>query len=270
MKIAYIGIDLMLTILEKLLDYGCEVLEIFTCKTDNFTEFNTGIIDFAKKHNIRFTDERITVSDFERLKNNGCEAVFCAGYYHKITIFRDIPTVNVHPSLLPHGKGSWPMPYYILEGLPYGGMSIHKAEEGFDEGDILVQRKFPLSAQDNLESYMSKAIESIDDDLRRLSCDFLTYYNNAKPQNGPGCYLKAPDKDMFTVNANTSVDEADRIFRAFYGYECYYNDNGREYLLIKSKALNDAKYSKIDGCLSFKLKDGFAVCKKENVYDVEQ
>ena len=268
MKIAYIGIDLMFPVLEKLVECGCEVLEIFTCKTDNFTEFNTKVISYASKNKTRYTDEPITIGDFDRLKQNGCEAVFCAGYYHKIPVYKDIPTVNIHPSLLPHGKGSWPMPYYILEGKSKGGITVHKVADGFDTGDILMQKEFSLTNNDNLETYMCKAISVLCEDMHMLVRDFHKLYNNAKLQ-GDGCYLKAPSEEMYTVNESTSCYDANRIFRAFYGYECYYKSDDRCCILIRPKAVKSDEYMQNDRYMAFNLFDGYAVCEKEHVYDVK-
>ena len=267
MKITYIGIDLMFPVLKKLVECGCEVLEIFTCKTDNFTEFNTEITAYAVKNGIRLTDERITVKDFDRLKSSGCEAVFCAGYYHKIPVYKDIPTVNIHPSLLPHGKGSWPMPYYILEGKSKGGITVHKVAEGFDTGDILWLNEFSLTKKDNLETYMCKAMSVLCEDMHMLVRNFRKLYDNAKPQ-GDGCYLKAPSAEMYTVTESTSCYDADRIFRAFYGYECYYKTGNNCLILIKPHAVKNDEYVQNDGCIAFRLSDGYAVCEKEHVFDV--
>ena len=269
MKIAYIGIDIMFSVLEILSQNGCEIAEIFTCKTDNFTEFNTKITAFAEKNGIPYTDMPITVSDFDRLLQKGCEAVICAGYYHRIPVYEKIPTVNVHPSYLPYGRGSWPMPYYILENRRLGGISVHKVAEGYDTGDILFQRRFRLTSKDNLETYMEKAIEAISDDLKCLSDRFKKMFSFAEPQKGKGVYLKAPSKDMFTVNSQTDIKTADRIFRAFYGYECFYTDGVHEYMLIKPKAVNRTKCSDCDKYIAFKLSDGFAVCEKELVKKVK-
>lgn len=258
----------MFPVLEKLAECGCEVLEIFTCKTDNFTEFNTQITSYASKNAIRCTDERITVCDFVRLKENGCDAVFCAGYYHKIPVYKDIPTVNIHPSLLPHGKGSWPMPYYILEGKSKGGITVHKVAEGFDTGDILMQKEFALTNEDNLETYMCKAISVLCDDIDLLVSDFRKLYDNAKPQ-GEGCYLKAPCKEMYTVTENTSCYDADRIFRAFYGYECYYKSENKSRILIKPYAVKSCENIQNDRYIAFRLSDGYAVCEKEHIFDVK-
>ena len=146
LKIAYIGIDLFFYALQSLVNLGCEVVEIFTCKTDNKTEFNVQICEFAKTNRIPCKMERITKEDILRLKDKGVEFAVCGGYYFRIPWDSELPIVNIHPSLLPVGRGSWPMPQTILKGLKKSGVTVHKIAEGFDEGDILLQREFDVES----------------------------------------------------------------------------------------------------------------------------
>ena len=78
MKIAYIGIDLFAPALEILLSEGCELLELFTCRTDNLTEFNSKVISIAQNAGVPYKLDRITIADFVRIKEKGCEAVILA------------------------------------------------------------------------------------------------------------------------------------------------------------------------------------------------
>ena len=85
MKIAYIGIDLLDAALKTLLQCeNCEIIKIFTCPTDNKTEFNTEIIALAEAHHIPWTDQRIREADMEALKAAGCEGVICTASGYEI------------------------------------------------------------------------------------------------------------------------------------------------------------------------------------------
>lgn len=61
MKIAYVGIDLLKCVLDTVLDSGCEVIKLFTCHTDNVTEFNTGVIDSARRAGIPYSSTESSV-----------------------------------------------------------------------------------------------------------------------------------------------------------------------------------------------------------------
>lgn len=251
MKIAYIGLDLFFPALEALDRLGCEIVEIFTCETDNITEFNVDIIHFAKEHNIPYTTKRITVQDIERLKQKGCHMAICGGYYFKIPIDKDLPMVNIHPSLLPMGRGSWPMPISILRGDKKSGVTIHKIAEGFDTGDILLQESFDISKKETLKTFMDKACGLAVRMMKSLTENFNELYENAVPQ-GEGEYLEAPTERDWTVTDKMTVDEADVILRAFYGYECVYRSEDSMYVMINARAVRTGNTNKV-----LKLKDGY-------------
>ena len=126
MKTAYLGIDLLKPVLDALLEEGVQVLKLFTCPVDNVTEFNTAVIRAAEERGIPHTLERITAADLEALAAQGCELLVCAGYYYRAPVTDAFPMVNFHPTPLPVGRGSWPMPRLILEGAAYGGGLRHR------------------------------------------------------------------------------------------------------------------------------------------------
>lgn len=253
MKIAYIGIDLFFTALESLVEQNCEIAEIFTCKTDNKTEFNVKICEFARKNGIPCKMTRITVEDVERLKQKGCKMAVCAGYYFKIPWDAGLPIVNIHPSLLPVGRGSWPMPQTILRGMEKSGVTFHKIAEGFDTGDILLQREFLLDKKETLVGFMNKVYALIPQMIKELIENFDSLWVNALPQSGDE-YWEAPTREDITVKADMTVREADLILRAFLGYECYYED---KFEIIGGRAVEGEGVEN-----TLPLKDGYIIYEK--------
>ena len=51
---------------------------------------------------------------------------------------------NLHPSFLPYNRGDQPLLWATVEGTPHG-VTIHKVNERFDEGNIISQSRFTLS-----------------------------------------------------------------------------------------------------------------------------
>ena len=74
MKTAFIGIDILYPVLEALSRSGVEIRRIFTCDTDNITEFNTRVAAFARERGIALQRERLRQEDLIRLAEAGCEA----------------------------------------------------------------------------------------------------------------------------------------------------------------------------------------------------
>jgi methionyl-tRNA formyltransferase len=52
--------------------------------------------------------------------------------------------LNVHPSLLPRFRGPAPLFWALRAGVAETGVAIHFMDEGFDTGDVALQRPFPL------------------------------------------------------------------------------------------------------------------------------
>lgn len=221
MKIAYLGYDVLYPCLTALEAAGCSVMEIFTCKTDNLYEFNLKVSAFAERRNIPCHIERITLDDIHRLKDAGCQAIFCAGYFYKVPVDRSLPIVNVHPAMLPIGRGAWPMPVVIMRGLTQSGVTLHKMEKELDAGDILLQRAFPVTQQDNLETLTETVCEIASSLCARIVANFDEYWDGATPQGDCYEYWACPQKEDYTITQNTPPNEAEKILRAFYGFDCY-------------------------------------------------
>ena len=257
-KIVYIGIDLFYPALLELSKL-CEIGQIVTCKTDNVTEFNCRICHFAKEHHIPLKFGRITVADLDDWSNGGFDLVICAGYYHRIPVRSKerLPIVNIHPSLLPKGRGAWPMPIAILEGHTKSGVTIHKMSERFDEGDILLQKEIPLYSDDNLETLTMRIWQVLPELMGQLIGDFEQLWTLARVQ-GEGEYLRMPEEKDWTVTSEMDCREADKILRAFWGYECIYRNGCDKFELIYGQIRRRGA----SGIFTFPIKDGEIIADK--------
>ena len=242
MKTAYVGIDILYPVLTSLYDTGCEIVRIFTCKTDNVTEFNTQTIAFAKAHDIPLQIERITEDDLYDLEDAGCRFLLAGGYYHRIPVTGTLPIVNTHPALLPLGRGAWPMPLTILKHLKESGVTMHRMEAELDTGDIILQERVPVYEDDDLKTLTARQNSLIPDMVKRLVSDFDRLWAAAVPQGDGAEYWEMPTERDWTVTSDMGFDEADLILRAFYGYECVYLDtkSGEKYEIIDGRAHRNA------------------------------
>ena len=69
--------------------------------------------------------------------------------------FLNIPThgsIQYHPSLLPAYRGPSAINWPIIKGETETGLSIFWPDNGLDTGDVLIQKKTPISATDTLGS----------------------------------------------------------------------------------------------------------------------
>ena len=236
MKIAYAGFDLMAPALETLGETN-EIVRLFTCAVDGDFETNDRVIAFAKCRDIPYTTDRIAQDDIDDLIAGGCELLVSAGYYYRIPVDGRLPMVNIHPSLLPYGRGAWPMPLAILDDLPETGVTVHKTEESFDAGDILLQRRFALTPDDTLESLMDTVNSLLPDMMRELTADLSALWNGARPQ-GEGVYQEEPQPENYLLTKDADPAFADRVLRAFWGFYTVYTDGDRVFRIRKGRAVS--------------------------------
>ena len=230
-KVAFVGFDDGFAAMEALANEGCQLLKLFTCQVDPATESNAQVIAKAQQLQIPYTTQKITRQDLQWLKDNGCQLLLSAAYYHKIPTDPTLPMVNIHPTCLPRGRGGWPTPVMILRGEKQGGVTFHKIASGFDTGDIILQHTFPLAEDEDLETLMAKVYRQIPPMVHELLSDFDRLYQNAKPQR-PGEVYPTPTEADFTVTEQMPAQQIDRILRAFRGFPCLVHKGGWEYVLL--------------------------------------
>lgn len=66
---------------------------------------------------------------------------------------------NLHPSLLPYNRGSYPNVWSIVDGTP-AGATLHRIDAGIDTGEIIAQREIPVEPVDTGETLYRKLEET--------------------------------------------------------------------------------------------------------------
>ncbi len=64
--------------------------------------------------------------------------------------------LNVHSALLPKYRGMLPTFWALVNGEPETGVTVHRMVEGIDGGDIILQRRVPIAADETLLMLMRK------------------------------------------------------------------------------------------------------------------
>lgn len=233
MRICYLGYDFFYGCLEELLKLkDIKILKVFTFETDNKYNFNCYVEKLAKENNIPIKHTRITREDIEELIKEGCELLISAGYEYKIPVFPEnkIKQINIHPTLLPMGRGPWPLPYIILKDLSKSGVTIHKISNEMDKGDILIQEEFEVQPNEDIETLSCRSQILAKKLLIKLINNLDFYYENATKQ-GNGEYWHFPTEEEMTFTGKMTINEIDRIVRAFGKMDSIVKLNGKEILV---------------------------------------
>lgn len=234
MKVAYFGFDLFYDCLEQIKACGHEIVKIFTCKVDGVYEFSDKVYSFAKQYNIEITEKKVEKSDIDFLVKDGCDLLFCAGYYYKIPVIDALEGVNIHPALLPNGRGPWPQPLTILKGLSKSGITLHKLSDKFDEGDVVLQKSFDVDSNENLETITQKCAYYAKKVTKEFFENYKELLENSIPQS-KGEYWAEPSENDMTFNVSDEYEKIDSILRAFYGFKCTMIIENKKILIKKGK-----------------------------------
>ncbi|MGH2470400.1 MAG: methionyl-tRNA formyltransferase, partial [Chloroflexota bacterium] len=117
--------------------------------------------------------------------------------------------LNVHPSLLPHGRGPDPLFWAFRHGLRETGVTVHLMDDHLDTGPILRQRRLPMRlglTVDELEATCA----TVGGELLLQALDALaagTAYRTAQDER-QSTYDAAPAAADMEVPTNVSAQQA--------------------------------------------------------------
>jgi methionyl-tRNA formyltransferase len=123
--------------------------------------------------------------------------------------------LNLHPSLLPDGRGPEPVFWAFRGGMVETGVTLHLMNEAFDAGPIIRQERV------SIPDYAT--IPSLERSLARIGTELvLDHVRNAsgrsldlipQPEDAPG-YAQVPSGDDLMVPTSWNADHAARFIRA--------------------------------------------------------
>ena len=213
---------------------------------------------FAEKESIKiYTPEKIRNNTpfINELKSLSCD-LFIVIAYGKILPkeILEIPKIgcwNAHASLLPRWRGAAPIQWSLIKGDEFTGVGIMKMNEGLDTGDLLLEEKFKIDYNDNLNT-LTKKLSILSAKLFLNALCLLEENTNSKltKQNTLGreiTYARMIEKSDYILDWD---NEAIKIFQKVKGLYPRANVTfrGKNLKIIKIKVLsrdeiNYEKYS---------------------------
>ncbi len=234
MKIVYCGYDFFHSCMAGLIEAGHEIVELFTWQTDNEYDFNVNVIAMAQALNAPVTFSPMQQADLDRFRTLEFDAIVCAAYPFKVPDWRGFVryAINMHPSLLPEGRGPWPIPHVILKQLPQTGVTIHEISPAWDAGHILAQATLDVSERETLESLSLRSQMLARTMLLNTVADIGTAWANKQPQ-GQGSYWPMLTRADKLIEWTMPVRQIDRLVRAFSKFEPSVYLDGVRYFVRK-------------------------------------
>ncbi len=125
-------------------------------------------------HPQRFADDQTVIDTLQPFK---ADLLVSASFGQRIP-FQAIQAapfggLNVHPSLLPRWRGADPVPWAIMTGDSQTGVTIVTLSEAFDQGNIITQKKIPITNKDFSDPLRTKLFELGAELLVKVLPDYL-------------------------------------------------------------------------------------------------
>ena len=224
MKIAYFGYDPLSSCLDVFLKLGHQFVVIYTGESSVYSD---KVIQFAQQNHIPLCFGKPNLAEMQTLVEQGVELFFSAEYPYKITVPADLKyAINVHPTLLPEGRGMTPLPLLILKQSRLAGITLHKLSNEFDSGDILLQEPILLDEDETFDSLSAKVFLQTPDLLCTLLSKLDEYYQNSQTQD-EGSYWPSCTVHQQSLDWRQPTAQLLRTLRAFGSLGTYAEISGK-------------------------------------------
>lgn len=121
------------------------------------------LLSYSKKYDIDYfkLDSVNTQSSLETISSYNCDVLVSMSFNQifrkKIIDLTPIGIVNCHAGKLPFYRGRNILNWALINDEKEFGITVHFVDEGIDTGDIILQKSYPISDQDNYNSLLNVA-----------------------------------------------------------------------------------------------------------------
>lgn len=222
-RIGYVGMDMLASAFVYL--SARRDVDIRFLATGTAAQPAAGVTRHARLMNTPVLEDPDDDALVAAIAREGVDLVVVAAYHRKLPAARiaeaGARAVNVHPSLLPDGRGPTPMLHVAIDPArrAAAGVSLHKLTERLDAGDVLLSRAIAMADEDGYDALEARVfalapalVGAFIDDADRL-------WSAATPQAaGAGSYWPRPDETAWTFDARGTVAEARAAQARFGGF----------------------------------------------------
>lgn len=224
-RIIFVGMpDTAFTTLYYLKGAGLNIVAVVPPPKSN--PANEPFVNYAQKMGYTVVSPEDSINEREiisELKTLRADLAVVTSYSEKfsrelLSVTKD-GFVNVHPSLLPEYRGANPYSHVIINGEKQTGVTLHKMDDMFDTGDILMQVPVDILNNETMGTLFNK--------LNRISGEILVQFlrtyevmglpEGVKQSTMPVAKHVAskimPDSGQTLIRWEKSADELERFIR---------------------------------------------------------
>ncbi|MGK0440487.1 MAG: methionyl-tRNA formyltransferase [Pseudohongiellaceae bacterium] len=234
MKIAYFGYNAFSSCLDLLISSGHEVIYIYTGENSVHTD---KVISLSTLNQIPLSFDKPDKKQMDGLVSAGVDLFLSAEYPWRIPVPDELKyAINIHPTMLPEGRGPTPIPLLLLAYPQHAGITLHKMTNNVDEGDILLQKTIMIDDCDSFDTLSAKLYIEIPLLLNKLLSNLNHYYKNGMRQGKGTSWEKLSQEDQ-TINWNRPTAKVLQQIRAFGSLGVYSELQGQRYLITAAEGV---------------------------------
>tara|TARA_B100000686_G_scaffold234524_1_gene242268 strand:- start:4575 stop:5468 length:894 start_codon:yes stop_codon:yes gene_type:complete len=236
--------------------------------------------ELAESHNIVFfTHPKVNSDEFlNKIKNYDCNLYvsmsFNQIFRRRIIEIPDLGFINCHAGKLPFYRGRNVLNWALINDEKEFGITVHFIDETIDTGDIIEQKMFPITDEDNYQSLLNTAYkgcaELLYESIKKIENNKVTRKNQTEI-HPLGFYCSARVEGDEKINWNQSSREIFNFIRAICrpGPEARTFFQGNEIKINKARLVPEAPIFKgIPGAILGVNLDGFTVKTQDSYLNV--
>ena len=242
---------------------------------------DTTLKAFSKKYDIDYLENSNVNSIFflNLVKKYNCDIFISMSFNQifkkKIINLPRYKTINCHAGNLPFYRGRNILNWVLINDEDFFGITVHYMDEGIDTGDIILQRKFPISDNDSYKTLL---------DLSYIECAKILYDSLKNIQHGLvkpikqlsidpiGSYCKRRKKGDEFINWNQNSRQVFNFIRALCspGPSAHSVIDNKIVKINSSKIIKESLFSDfVPGEILFAKKSGYIVGCKNSLIEIK-
>ncbi len=261
----------------KLIEDPSIVISFITVRYDSRDNV---LLELAKEHEIPVEiNKNINSEEFVSVVKKYDVDMFVSMSFNQI--FRSemihlppLKTINCHAGKLPYYRGRNILNWALINDEKEFGITVHYVDEGIDTGDIILQRTYPISDEDNYASLLEKAYvgcaEILYDAIKMIQEGTVKPISqNSIDKIGMYCGVRKPGDEI--INWHSSSREVFNFVRALCrpGPMATSFVNGKEIKINKVREIKGARsYINTPGQIIGKTEQGWYIKTKDTFVEV--
>jgi methionyl-tRNA formyltransferase len=243
---------------------------------------NLVLEEFALANNIDYIKEKnVNSQDFlGKIRKYECDILvsmsFDQIFKNEIIKFTKMGIINCHAGKLPFYRGRNVLNWALINGEKEFGITVHYVDDGIDTGDIILQKTYPITDDDDYKSLLQVA----NIECAKVLYDALILIHNGKVNkldqksiHPVGMYCGARKAGDEIIDWNSNSRDLFNFIRALAQpspmAKCFLA--GKEFFINKASMTDNAPlYKGIPGQILYKDNERFVVKTKDSILRIEE